>query len=133
MLKNNSSRHRRRVWLTILASSVFSVGGLFISRASLAADVEAALKEATKAVDTAKTATTKVDEAKTKIVETNKNQKAEDVTWKAWTDLTKFLKTNIEKTLKDHKESVPALTTQKANLEKIRKELESTQRKARRH
>src|SRR5215213_7510313 len=110
MFINNKPRQRRIFWLSILAFSLFSVGGLAsnpsFSHAPYAippADVDAAIKEADKAIESAKKTTAKVEEAKSKIVEANKNQKAEDITWKVLADLTKYLKANIEKTLKDHK------------------------------
>lgn len=136
MFINQTPRHRRIFWLSILVFSLFSVGGLasnssFSSApyATPPADVEAAIKEAEKAIESAKQTTAKVEEAKSKIVEANKNQKAEDITWKVLAELTKYLKANVEKTLKDHKDGVTALTTQKAALEKIRKELEGLKEK----
>jgi hypothetical protein len=94
-----------------------------------ASDADAAIKEANKAIETAKQNAVKVGEAKAKIVEANKGQKADAETGKIFADLTKYLKENLDKILKDQKDGIAALTTQKAAVEKMRKALEALQPK----
>src|SRR5215212_5847441 len=94
-----------------------------------ASDAEAAIKEADKAIETAKQNATKVNEIKTKIAEANKGPKADAETGKVFAELTKLLKETLEKVLKDQKDGATALTTNKTALEKMRKALEALDKK----
>ena len=94
-----------------------------------ASDADAAIKEADKAIEAAKQNATKINECRTKIAEANKGPKAEAETGKIFSELTKFLKDVLEKALKDQKDGIATLTTNKAALEKMRKGLEALEKK----
>ncbi|HEX7312616.1 MAG TPA: hypothetical protein VF297_01775 [Pyrinomonadaceae bacterium] len=91
--------------------------------------VTAATSAADKAIEKAKPSTVKVTEAKEKLAVAAKLQKAEEATWKAFDELKEYLTPNIEKIVKDQKESLAALEAQKAAVKKLREELEALKEK----
>lgn len=110
--------------LFVCASKAAGPAGV-LPRDATSDAVTAAIKAADEAMEKARQNAAMGAEVKAKLVEVNKNQKVEDVTWKAFTDLTKYLSENVKKAVKGQKDGVTAMTTQKAAVEKMRKDLEA--------